>query len=156
MITLIWAQSKNNVIGKENKLPWHIKEEMLFFVEYTKNKTVLMGRNTWESLTKKPLPNRQNIVITSRTIKGSFENLIVSNNLENEIIKYIDSKEELVVIGGKLIYDQTINVANKLVISIINSEYQGDTFAPNIDSDLFYLTNKSEHIEFSVCTYERK
>ncbi|ALD66659.1 dihydrofolate reductase [Spiroplasma cantharicola] len=156
MISLIWAQSKNNIIGKDNKLPWNIKEEMQHFINYTKNKTILMGRNTWDSLSKKPLPNRKNILITSRELEKSYNNLEVSNNLEEILKKYQLSQEELVIIGGSQIYKSALNYADKLVISIIKQNYPGDVFAPQWDNLLFKMTHKEDFSEFTTYYYERQ
>ncbi len=155
MISLIWAQSKNNVIGKDNKLPWNIKEEMQHFINYTKGKTILMGRNTWESLSKKPLPNRKNILITSRELEKGYNNLEVYNNLEEILKKYKTCEEELVIIGGSQIYKSALDYADKLVVSIIKEEYQGNVFAPQWDESFFKLIDKKEFSEFTTYYYER-
>ncbi|WP_342275154.1 dihydrofolate reductase [Spiroplasma endosymbiont of Cantharis lateralis] len=155
MISLIWAQSKNKVIGKDDKLPWNIKEEMQHFINYTKGKTILMGRNTWESLSKKPLPNRKNILITSRELEKGYNNLEVSNNLEEILKKYKTCEEELVIIGGSQIYKSALEYADKLVVSIIKEEYQGNVFAPQWDESFFKLIDKKEFSEFTTYYYER-
>ncbi|WP_339033713.1 dihydrofolate reductase [Spiroplasma endosymbiont of Cantharis rufa] len=155
MISLIWAQTKNKVIGKDNKLPWDIKEEMQHFINYTRGKTILMGRNTWDSLSKKPLPNRKNILITSRELEKSYNNLEVSNNLKEILERYKDSDEELVIIGGSQIYKSALDYADKLIVSIINEDYQGNIFAPQLDESIFKLINKKEFSEFITYYYER-
>ncbi|WP_339030446.1 dihydrofolate reductase [Spiroplasma endosymbiont of Cantharis nigra] len=155
MISLIWAQSKNKIIGKDNKLPWDIKEEMQHFINYTRGKTILMGRNTWDSLSKKPLPNRKNILITSRELEKSYNNLEVSSNLEEILKKYKVKDEELVIIGGSQIYKSALEYADKLVVSIINKDYQGNIFAPQWDESIFRLINKIEFSEFTTYYYER-
>ncbi|WP_342258976.1 dihydrofolate reductase [Spiroplasma endosymbiont of Dioctria linearis] len=155
MISLIWAQSKNKVIGKDDKLPWNIKEEMQHFINYTKGKTILMGRNTWESLSKKPLPNRKNILITSRELEKGYNNLEVYNNLEEVLKKYKTCEEELVIIGGSQIYKSALDYTDKLVVSIIKEEYQGNVFAPQWDESFFKLIDKKEFDEFTTYFYER-
>ena len=70
-VHLIWAQDKNGGIGKNNMLPWHISEDLINFKKITSNHTIIMGRRTWESLPKKPLPNRRNIVLSSKKIKNT-------------------------------------------------------------------------------------
>ncbi|QEH62080.1 dihydrofolate reductase [Spiroplasma chinense] len=156
MVTLIWAQTLNGVIGFEGKLPWNIKEEMQHFVKSTKHKTVLMGRNTWDSLKLKPLPKRTNIVITSRPMDLTDENLKVDNNLEKWLKDFKNSQEEIIIIGGKKIFDASLNDADKLIISYIYEEYKGDVFAPEFDLNNFDLTDTQKFTEFEVRTYERK
>ncbi|WP_339022500.1 dihydrofolate reductase [Spiroplasma endosymbiont of Crioceris asparagi] len=156
MIILIWAESKNKVIGRDNFLPWNIKAEMEHFQNVTKNKTVLMGRKTWESLKIKPLPNRENIVL-SKTMKNNqaFQNLKIINNLD-EIIDFKNSNQELFIIGGLSVYQSTLDLADKLIISEINQEYEGDVFAPKVDFEKFILLEEKQYDGFCVKTYLRK
>ncbi|AUB31853.1 dihydrofolate reductase [Spiroplasma floricola] len=155
MISLIWAQTKDGVIGKNNKLPWNIKEEMQHFINYTKGKTILMGRNTWDSLSVKPLPNRKNILITSRKLEKSYNDIELSNKLEDFLEKYKSIEEELVIIGGSQIYETALNYADRLIISVIKKDYQGDTFAPQFDKSLFKITKQMDFEEFEIYYYER-
>ncbi|AUM62823.1 dihydrofolate reductase [Spiroplasma monobiae] len=155
MISLIWAQTKEGVIGKNNSLPWNIKEEMQHFINYTRGKTVLMGRNTWESLSLKPLPNRKNILITSRELEKSYNNLELSKELETVLDAYKNIDEELIVIGGSKIYQSALNFADKLVISIIKQNYDGDTYAPKFDTSVFKLSKEEDFEEFTTYYYER-
>ncbi|AGR41434.1 dihydrofolate reductase [Spiroplasma taiwanense] len=155
MVILIWAQTKKGVIGLNNKLPWNIKEEMQHFINSTKNKTILMGRNTWESLTIKPLPNRQNILITSRSLEKRYNNVEISTDLDLILEKYRNSQEDLYVIGGLQIYLTALKFADKLIISEIKKEYNGDTFAPKWDKKQYRLESKTEFEEFIVYVYER-
>ncbi|WP_338984580.1 dihydrofolate reductase [Spiroplasma endosymbiont of Diplazon laetatorius] len=155
MITLIWAQTKNGVIGKQNKLPWNIKEEMQHFINYTRGKTILMGRNTWESLSVKPLPNRKNILITSRNLEKGYNNLELSNDLEKVLEKYKFIDEELVVIGGSQIYSSALKYADKLVVSVIKEEFEGDTFAPLFDREKFKIIEEKDFKDFIAYYYER-
>jgi len=156
MITLIWAQTKKGIIGYKNSLPWKIKEEMQFFINYTKQKTILMGRNTWESLQKKPLPNRKNIVLTSKSLNFNHKDVIAINNLDFFLNNFKNDEEELIIIGGRKIYDSSIAFANKLVISFIYKEYQGDVYAPKIDTTIFKIISIEKYNEFEVRIYERK
>ncbi|QGS52126.1 dihydrofolate reductase [Spiroplasma tabanidicola] len=155
MVTLIWAQSKNNAIGLNGHLPWDIKEEMQHFVNYTRGKTVLMGRNTWNSLKLKPLPKRKNIVVTTKGIDFIHENLEIVDNLEKVIKDFKNSDEELIIIGGKQIFDYTINFADRLVVSYIFDDYKGDLFASEIDKKKFKVIGTKDFSEFQVKIYER-
>ncbi|ARU91430.1 dihydrofolate reductase [Spiroplasma clarkii] len=156
MITLLWAQTRSGVIGKAGHLPWDIKAEMQHFINYTRHKTVLMGRNTWESLKLKPLPNRKNIVVTSRPMTITHPNLEVTNNLKNVLKYYENSGEELIIIGGSKVYETVLAMADKLVISYIYQDYDGDTYAPSIESLPFKLIETKKYQDFEVAIYERK
>lgn len=156
MITLLWAQTKSGVIGRDGQLPWNIKAEMQHFVNYTRGKTVLMGRNTWESLHIKPLPKRKNIVITSRPLLCADSNLEVTDNLKKFIKDFKNGAEELIIIGGSKIYESIIKDADKLVVSYIYQEYLGDTYAPKFDLNDFDVISVKKFDEFEVITYERK
>ncbi|ASP28030.1 dihydrofolate reductase [Spiroplasma corruscae] len=156
MISLIWAQTKNNVIGKNNSLPWNIKKEMQHFVDYTRGKDVLMGRNTFDSLKKKPLPNRKNIVITSRPLELEYNEIVIYNNLNNVLNEYKKIDKELVVIGGAQIFNEAMKYADKLVVSIINNNYDGNVFFPDWNKEDFNLIKKNECEEFTIYVYERK
>lgn len=156
MITLLWAQTKSGVIGRDGQLPWNIKAEMQHFVNYTRGKTVLMGRNTWESLHIKPLPKRKNIVITSRPLLCADSNLEVTDNLKKFIKDFKNGPEELIIIGGSKIYESIIKDADKLVVSYIYQEYLGDTYAPKFDLNDFDVISVKKFDEFEVITYERK
>ncbi|AHI53099.1 dihydrofolate reductase [Spiroplasma culicicola] len=155
MITLLWAQTNEGVIGQNEKLPWNIKEEMQHFIKYTKNKTVLMGRKTWDSLYVKPLPNRQNIVITNQNLVFDHKDIKFTNKLENVLKDFKNSQEELIIIGGKQIFELTLEYANKLVVSYIKEDYKGDVYAPFVDLNLWKVTQTSEFDEFIVRIYER-
>jgi dihydrofolate reductase len=122
-VSMILAKSLNHVIGKENEIPWRIKDDMKFFVEKTKNKTVLMGRKTCESL-KKPLKDRRNVVITSNPDfkRDGFEIIHSINDL------LLEENEELVIIGGAKLYSTMIQYANTIYLTIVKANIEGDTF----------------------------
>ena len=128
MITLIAACSKNGVIGKDNTLPWRLPEDLKRFKSLTMGKNVLMGRKTYESIGK-PLPNRTNIVLT-RDTSFKTDSVLVYNNLEQVLPIFRD----IVVIGGGEIYKQCINKADVIELTLIDKEFEGDTFFPIIDS----------------------
>ena len=127
-ISIIVAMSKNRVIGKNNTMPWHLSDDLKNFKSVTTGKTVIMGRLTYESIGK-PLPNRKNIVL-SRNLKNS--DVIVLNKLEHAIE---ESKEEneIFIIGGQDIYNQTVGMASKIYLTTINENLQGDKYFPEID-----------------------
>ncbi len=135
-ISLIAAMSENRVIGKDNKLPWHIPEDLKYFKEKTKGKTVIMGRKTYESMGRL-LPNRKNVIITqNKNYKeeqgGKIDAAIVVFNIE-DAIKTCDPNEEIMIIGGANIYKQFLSIANKIYLTVVHTNIDGDTQFPLLD-----------------------
>jgi dihydrofolate reductase len=164
MINLIWAMTKKYVIGKNNKLPWNIKAEMLHFRKLTKNKTILMGSKTFLSIGS-PLPKRKNIVLTKKKEfyqekYQNYKNLIFTDDLITILKKYSSSnnkKYELFIIGGSKIYLQTYKNADRLYLSIIKKEYEGDVYFPIKNyQDNFKLIKKENYEEFETFIYEKE
>lgn len=158
MFSIIVAFDKNQLIGKDNKLPWHYKEDLKYFKDTTTNKTVLMGRNTFDSIINylgKPLPNRKSIVVTTKNIVR--DDIEVINNIDEFIEQNKDSSEEIFIIGGKSIYEQFLPFSKKLYITHISNEYEGDTHFPTIEWDNYKLIKetKTEDDELSFNVYER-
>ena len=127
-IHLIWAQDENGGIGKNNSLPWHVSEDLINFKKITLNNTIVMGRKTWESLPKKPLPKRRNIVMSSNKVNDvecytSIESCLQS--LEK------DNIPDVFIIGGEMIYNAFFEYADTLHITFISNSVNGiDTFFP--------------------------
>lgn len=156
MISIIVAIAKNGVIGINNTLPWHYKEDLKYFKETTLNKTVVMGRNTFESIisrNNKVLPNRNNVILTSNK-NYYFEGATFINDLDDFLSNNKD--EEIFIIGGKKLYELTLDKADKLYITHINKEYEGDTYFPEVNFNLFDLVKKEDLGELSFCVYQRK
>lgn len=128
MITLIAAIGRNNELGFNNKLLWNIPEDMAHFKSYTMGKTVIMGSNTFLSIGKE-LPGRRNVIVSSRNCGSSG---IPAHSIK-DALSIESCYPELVVIGGASIYNQTINFADKLVITHIDAEFNADVFFPEID-----------------------
>ena len=126
-ISIIVAMSKNRVIGKDNDMPWHLSDDLKNFKKVTMGSTIIMGRLTYESIGK-PLPKRKNIVL-SRKLKDP--NLLVFDNLDNALSTLKDERE-IFIIGGEDIYCQTVNRANKIYLTTINEELEGDKYFPKI------------------------
>lgn len=155
MISLIVAYSKNNkVIGVNNTIPWHIKEDFIHFKNYTTGKTIIMGEQTFLSIGK-PLPNRKTIVATIKDFKYDHKDVTISNDLFEVLKKYKDSEEELVVCGGATIYKLALPYVDKMVISEVKKEYQGDACFPSFEKD-FILESSEEKEEFIIKIYRRK
>lgn len=161
MINIIVAIDKNNAIGKNGDMPWHISTDLKYFKATTMGAAVLMGRRTWQSLGCRPLPKRRNIIVSS-TLKEA-QGAEITPNLE-EFIKNWPKEETLFIIGGGEIYKSTINLADKLYITYVNCEVEGaDTFFPHIDESVWSKVEESEiivdegsNLEIVFTQYQRK
>ena len=160
MITLIVAMGKNREIGKENQLLWHLPKDLKHFKELTSGHPIIMGRKTYESIGK-PLPNRTNIVI-SRKNDWFEEGILIVGSIKEAVkfAKKID--EEVFILGGGNIYEQTIDFADKLEVTLVDAVLDADTFFPKINEKVWQKTNeeyhqKDEKNEFDFCfqTFER-
>ncbi|NNC95206.1 MAG: dihydrofolate reductase [Chitinophagales bacterium] len=146
-ISLIAAVSENNVIGSENDLPWKLPKDMKYFMDTTMGYHVLMGRKTYESFPAKyrPLPGRTNIVI-SRTKQYDNEEVQVFDEVEKGIeFARENGVGELFIIGGGSIYDLTINQANRLYITRVHAEVEGDTYFPELNLEQWSLVKDEKH-----------
>ena len=159
-LTIIAAASANNVIGFDNKLIWNIPKDLKRFKELTQGHSVIMGRKTFESLPS-PLPNRRNIVVT-RNKDYSPEGIEVFSSIEDAIYVCKDDLQPFIIGGGE-IYSQTINLVDKIELTRVYKDYQGDAFFPDIPLDKFELTNElvnylddDSSTKYSFLTYIRK
>ncbi len=154
-ISLIAAISENNCIGKDGDLPWHLPEDMKHFKEKTKGKIVLMGRKTWESIPEKfrPLPHRKNIVITRNPEYAVPKDVDLFQNINDAISKY--PNQEIVVIGGGQIYNQTMDIADTLYITHVHEQVNGDAFFPEIDLNTWHETERDERDNLAFVTYKK-
>ncbi|KDN12939.1 dihydrofolate reductase [Snodgrassella communis] len=143
-ITLVAALADNNCIGENNRIPWHVPEDFEFFKNYTMGKPVVMGRKTWESLPKKPLPGRPNYVI-SRQQEQQFSGAILCHNIE-EAIQQLADCPEIIIMGGAQIYAQAMPLATDLRLTRIHVSVIGDTFFPAINANEWQQTESSSHI----------
>ena len=136
IISHLVALSNNFVIGVNNDLPWKLKKDLQHFSAYTQNKAIVMGRKTYESIGR-PLPNRKNIVLSSSL--ESQQSLEVVPNLNQAIEvasqwnKDNSAGEEIVLIGGGYVFEESKNIVNKLVLTRVECEINGDVFYPQID-----------------------
>ncbi|MEC0169485.1 dihydrofolate reductase [Paenibacillus graminis] len=130
-ISLIWAMAANGVIGKDNDMPWHLPRDFDYFKSQTLGKRMLMGRKTWDSLGGKPLKGRTSIVLT-RDRSFAPEGAEVVYSLE-EAVAEGDKGDELMVIGGAEIYKMMLQYADKLLVTRIEQDIQGDTKFPEVD-----------------------
>ena len=130
MISIIVAIAKNGVIGDKNTLLWHLREDMIHFRTITSGHPVVMGRKTYDSIGR-PLPKRTNVVIT-RDTELQIEGCTMAHSL-TEAVETFDSSEEVFIIGGAQIYNQAMPLADRLYLTIIDKEYEGDSSFPEID-----------------------
>ena len=159
-LTIIAAVSTNNVIGFNNKLIWNIPNDLKRFKELTLGHSVIMGRKTFESLPN-PLPKRRNIIITKNK-DYSRDGIEVTSNIE-DAIDLCKNDSQPFIIGGGEIYSQTIEIVDKIELTRVYKDYQGDAFFPDIPRDKFELTNElvnylddDSSTKYSFLTYIRK
>ncbi len=158
-ISIIVAIAKNRAIGKGNELLWHISEDLKRFKAITMGKPIIMGRKTYESIGK-PLPGRRNIVI-SRNEDLKIDGVECYTSIDTAIASC--QEDEVFVIGGGQIYNQTIDKAKKLYLTVVDKEYDADTFFPLIDP-MMWEEDSYEHYEkgakfenpFSFINYTRR
>lgn len=159
-ITLIWAMSKNGAIGRDNQLPWRLPADLKFFKEQTTGKTMAMGRKTWESMGSKPLPNRRSVVLTADHAYRA-EGAEIVHSVE-EALEFAEG-EELMVIGGAGVFSHFLPYADKLLVTKIDEDVEGDVFFPHFEWSEFRLVQEKEGIRdeknpyrYRFLTYERQ
>jgi dihydrofolate reductase len=159
-ISLIAAFSENRVIGIDNRIPWRITEDLKRFKKITLGHTVVMGRKTYESL-KTPLPGRKNLVL-SRQKNYKADGALVCRSLDEAITKSEDEgEEEVFIIGGGQIYEEALPISDRLYITLIHKEIEGDTFFPTVPDNKFKKVfeekkcSLSSEVSFSFIVLER-
>ena len=158
--SFVVAVSNNNVIGKDNKLPWHLPEDLKFFKRLTTGHHIIMGRKTFESFGK-PLPDRTSVVIT-RQKKYHPEGCVVVHSLE-EALKIASDEKEAFIIGGAEIFKQAMPIADRIYLTRIKENFEGDTFFPELNKEEWLLKEKQDFepdeknkYAYSFHIYERK
>lgn len=132
MLSIIVAKAKNNVIGKNNQLLWHLPDDMKRFKTLTSGHPIIMGRKTFESIGR-VLPNRKNIIFTTNSnFKLEDNNVEIVHSVE-DIKKYIDSEDNAFVIGGAMTYNLLMPYVKFLYVTEINKDFDGDTYFSKID-----------------------
>lgn len=145
MISFVWAEDRNHIIGKNGHLPWKLPNDMKHFKNVTMGHPIVMGRRTYESFPNGPLPNRLNIVI-SRNPNYRVPDSVVLITDKNELSHYVQSDEEVMVIGGEGIFKLFQNDVDQLYLTRIDYDFTGDTKMVNIDYNQFNLIEKKEGI----------
>lgn len=159
MLSIIVAKAKNDIIGKDNNLIWHLPEDLKRFKELTTGHTIIMGRKTFESLGR-ILPNRNHVILTQNpNYKVEEENVEVVHSVL-ELKKYIESDEENFVIGGGKIYSLLMPYTKKMYITEIDKEFEGDTKFPEFDitdwEEIERIKKAQENIKYDFVTYARR
>jgi dihydrofolate reductase len=159
IISHLVAVSNELVIGVDNDLPWNLKDDLAHFKKYTLNKVIIMGRKTYESIGR-PLPNRINYVI-SRTIK-EIDGVHVFNNLEEAMLSAekhnqdLNVENEIVIIGGGYLFNETLPIVNKLIITKVDCSVAGDIYYPKIDMKKWDLVSSESYNKDSDNDYDFK
>lgn len=152
-LAIIAAVARNRVIGNEGKLPWHIPEDLKRFKRLTTGHVVLMGRRTFESLGR-PLPNRRNIVVSSRPIEG-----VETYRSISEALRVVSGEEIVFVIGGANVFSQLLAETDLLYLTIVDQSPKGDAFFPPYEHLLghqFQLANREDRPGYSFADFVRK
>jgi len=152
MISLIVAMAADRIIGMENAMPWHLPADLAWFKRQTLNKPVVMGRRTFESIGR-PLPGRLNIVISRQ--QGTAAGVTWASSID-EALRAAGEAEEIMVIGGGRIYEQLLSRADRLYLTHIDAEVEGDTTFPDYEPDEWQSTfsefhDADEHNSHSYC-----
>jgi dihydrofolate reductase len=161
MISIIVAVSEDLGIGKDNELLWHISEDLKRFKKLTFGNTVIMGKKTWESLPRRPLTGRKNIVLTDDP-QESIEFCVTAYSIEDALSK-CTKEEEIFIIGGGSIYRQFMPLADRLFITHIHKKAPADIFFPAIDLSIWEVVEEEEFrasennsMPYTYTVYERK
>ncbi len=160
LLSLICAMDKNRLIGNNNKLPWHLPADLALFKRNTLGKPIIMGRKTFDSIGR-PLPGRQNIVITSNP-DWQAEGCDIANSVD-QALALVKNAEEAMLIGGASLYQQTIERADMLYLTLIDHTFNGDTWFPEFDpkqwtiaEKAFFDSNGTNSHPFSFIKYIRE
>jgi dihydrofolate reductase len=159
-VSLICATSQNGIIGLNNRLPWRLPADLAHFKKLTMGHHILMGRKTYESIGR-PLPGRTNIVIT-RQKDFQADGCLIAHSFK-EAIKLCRGDDEIFVIGGADIYQQTLPVADKIYLTIIHQDFEGDTFLFEIDKTVWleisredFEPDEKNKFRYSFLTLEKR
>ena len=157
--SIVVAIAENNAIGKNNQLLWHLPKDLKHFKDITTGHTVIMGRKTYESVGR-PLPNRRNIVVTRQNI--TIDGCEVVNSLP-DALKLAEGVDEVFIVGGAEIYKQGILLTDRIYLTIVHQNFDGDTYFPEIKEDEWKETEREDYqpdeknqLPYSFITLERR
>jgi dihydrofolate reductase len=161
MISIIVAVSEEWGIGKDNELLWHISEDLKRFKKLTFGNNVIMGKRTWESLPRKPLSGRKNIVLTDNP-NETIENSVTAYSIDDALSK-CEHDKEIFIIGGGSIYRQFLPITDRLFITHVHRKAPADIYFPEVDLNIWEVTDKEEFngegdndIPYTYTIYKRK
>ena len=157
-IIIIAAVAENGVIGKDNKMPWDIKGNLAHFKEMTMGYPCIMGRKTWESLPKKPLPGRLNIVISKTMTEDNAPGRLsvkVCKSL-TDAVELCAGHEKIFICGGVSVYREAMAIAHRIELTVIHKQYEGDVFFPEINPSAWNKTGSIDFDGFSFISYNKK
>jgi len=159
MITIIAAAGENNSLGKDNDLVWHLPDDFKRFKELTSGNYILMGRKTFETFPK-PLPNRNHLIITRQDNYSVPENCFVFDTIQSAI-DFTDN-QDIWIIGGGEIYKQSMEIADRIELTRVHSDFEADTFFPEIGeewelvSEEYHPVDERHKYDFTYLTYDRR
>lgn len=160
-LSIIVAIAQNNAIGKDNDLLWHISDDLKRFKALTSGHTVIMGRNTWRSLPRRPLPKRRNIVLTHD--KGFCDDGAEVAHSVAAVLDMVRGEDEAFIIGGAAVYRQLLPFVQRLYVTWVYSDFDADVYFPIIDLSVFGKVSESElftdsesGLDFRYVEYERR
>ncbi len=153
MLSILVSMTKKGVIGRENKMPWRVKSESIMFRNITNGNTVIMGRKTYESIGR-ALPDRHNIVVSKTMRKAS--GVDVCRSIDEALAKAQAYGNAAFIVGGENLYRQTIPLVDRLYVSYMKGEFDGDKFFPEIDKSEWRIRSRQAFSDFEHVTYERK
>lgn len=157
MIILVVATDRHQLIGSSstgNGIPWHVKEDFMHFRSLTMGQTIVMGENTFKAIGK-PLPQRKTIVCSQSDFTYEHENVEIRHDLFALIKEYREKNEDLYICGGATIYRLALPYVDKMYISRIPGDYEGDTYFPDFSSMDFHLESQEDRGTFTLEIYTR-
>ena len=153
-IIIIAAMAENRVIGKDNALPWSLKEDMAHFKALTACWPCIMGRKTWESLPNRPLPGRLNVVISRSLTNKDAPDALVLPSL-HKAIQYLTGHLKIFICGGAALYEEAMAYATHIELTQIHQSYEGDVLFPHIDPARWIITSTTNHDAYSFISYRK-
>ena len=149
MISMISAVAENRVIGNKNALPWHMPADFKYFKEATLGKTIVLGLNTFKSIGEKPLPGRKHIILNNDPNYVPPEGCFVAHSIE-EVLGMVKNDQEVMICGGASVYKQFLPLANRLYLTYIHQNFEGDTYFPEVNMQEW------KEIKRTDCTADEK
>ncbi len=160
LVSIIAAMDRNRLIGSNNQLPWHLPADLAHFKQVTMGKPIIMGRKTYESIGR-PLPGRTNIVLT-RSPDFHAEGVVTANTLQ-QALDYASVEDEVMIIGGSSIYELALPGADRLYLTYVESDCEGDAWFPEFDIERWRIIASEQHAadeknssDYRFVTYDRK